>query len=62
MSLDDVAVSSLPIPRPRTAPAGVAEPVAARDPWSGPGGPRPRTEYWDVATASWRSCGPPSVG
>jgi hypothetical protein len=38
------------------------DPLAARYPWPEPwrsaGGARPRTEYWDVATASWRSRGP----
>ena len=55
MSVDEVATSSPPIPRPRTAPAVADEPTAVRDPWRSAGGPRPRTEYWDVATASWRS-------
>jgi hypothetical protein len=62
MSVHDVgtSVSSPPIPRPRT---GGNAPAAARHPWPEPwrsaGGRRPRTEYWDVGTASWRSCGPP---
>jgi hypothetical protein len=62
--------SAPPIPRPRTAEADVVEPrpasapehPAARYPWPEPWrsarGARPRTEYWDVATASWRSRGP----
>ena len=59
-----------PIPSPRAAgpelPSGneaatedVGPPVAARPPWAEPwrtaDGTRPRTEYWDVATATWRS-------
>jgi hypothetical protein len=30
----------------------------ARDPWRSAPAARPRTEYWDVETASWRSRGP----
>jgi hypothetical protein len=61
MSVQDVgtSISSPPIPRPRTD--GDA-PVTARYPWPEPWrstrGSRPRTEYWDVATASWRSRDP----
>ena len=62
--------SAPPIPRPRTAeaeadavdPAPVPERPAATYPWPEPWrsarGARPRTEYWDVATASWHSRGP----
>jgi hypothetical protein len=62
--------SAPPIPRPRTAepdvvepgPAPVPELPAARYPWPEPWrsarGARPRTEFWDVATATWRSRGP----
>ena len=61
------------IPRPRAAEPELApvtavatEPVpelpAARYPWPEPWrsarGARPRSEYWDVATAGWRSRGP----
>ena len=28
------------------------------EPWGSYRGARPRSEYWDVATASWRSRGP----
>ena len=38
------------------------EPPAPRYPWPEPWGSyrgaRPRSEYWDVATASWHSRGP----
>jgi hypothetical protein len=67
------ALSAPSIPRPRSAePAPVAPPElpvapapalpAARYPWPEPWGSfrgaRPRTEYWDVETASWHSRGP----
>ena len=46
-------------------PETVPEPLAARFPWPEPwrssSGSRPRTEYWDVETASWRSRGPRPV-
>jgi len=53
------------VPAPATQPA-VAEstpatPVAAYpwpEPWRYSRGARPRSEFWDVATASWRSSGP----
>ena len=62
------------IPRPRTAeddvrheqPAAATEPKptlpASHYPWPEPWryarGARPRSEYWDVTTATWRSRGP----
>jgi hypothetical protein len=61
------------IPRPRPAqddaapPEATVEPIAKRptvgefpwpEPWHLSRGARPRTEYWDVATASWHSRGP----
>ncbi len=69
MSVHDVqpAVGSPSVPRPRSPePDGhlaVGRAVEAGGPsqprWSEPGrtsdGARPRTEYWDVSTASWRS-------
>ena len=67
MSVHDVRLSSsASIPRPRTSdtapvvPTGTAPAVpTARNPWQEPwvsaGGVRPTAEYWDVATASWRS-------
>ena len=73
MSVHDVrpAQDSPPIPRPRQAEsddvvetlgASGATETGASAPWSGPSRPalgaRPRTQYWDVTTASWRSRGP----
>ena len=68
------ALSAPAIPRPRTAervPVVPAEPPAAEaaptlpaarypwpEPWGSYAGARPRTEFWDVATASWHSRGP----
>ncbi len=67
-------ISEAPLPRPRTAaddtvpsdglaPATPApRPPAAAFPWPEPWrssrAARPRTEFWDVETASWRSRGP----
>ncbi len=54
MSVDDARTAiSPPIPSPRT-------PESAPEAWRPAGGTHPRTEYWDVATASWRPCGPPA--
>ena len=64
------AISAPPIPRPRDPEPDVVEPAttgapgvpAATSPWPEPWrsarGARPRSEYWDVATASWHSRGP----
>jgi hypothetical protein len=67
------ALAAPAIPRPRSAErAPVAPPElpvapvptlpAARYPWPEPWGSfrgaRPRTEFWDVRTASWHSRGP----
>lgn len=67
------ATTAPPIPRPRDAEpdlpvsgevttGGVPELPAPRYPWPEPWasfrGARPRTEYWDVNTASWQSRGP----
>ena len=72
-SLSRPATTTPAIPRPRTAEpelppvAEVApDPVpalpAAHYPWPEPWrsfrGARPRTEFWNVATASWQSRGP----
>ncbi len=59
------------IPAPRRADEGVVvpEPVETQpqlpdprypwpEPWGSYRGARPRSEFWDVATASWRSSGP----
>jgi hypothetical protein len=49
------------IPRPR-APQDDEAPVGGEFPWPEPWhysrGARPRSEFWDVATASWHSRGP----
>ena len=68
MSVHDVhpVLGRQPIPRPRTAGSDDALPADEAStrpptqlPWPEPGRPalggRPRTEYWDVETASWRS-------
>lgn len=60
MSVDDArtSASSPAIPHPRT---GEDRPVTATSPWPEPwqsAGESPRTEYWDVFTARWRSAGP----
>ena len=69
MTIDDPR-TSLPtqaVPRPR-APQDDAEPEEAGagalgefpwpEPWHYSRGARPRSEYWDVASASWHSRGP----
>ena len=60
--------SAPPIPRPRAADVHEAATVPSGrppetqlpwpEPWRHHPGARPRTDYWDVATASWHSCGP----
>jgi hypothetical protein len=60
------ALAAPAIPRPRSAeraPLAQAPTLpAARYPWPEPWGSfrgaRPRTEYWDVHSASWHSRGP----
>jgi hypothetical protein len=67
-------VRTAPLPHPRTAaddtttaeaPAEVRTPSPSKDPhypwpepWHFSRAARPRTEFWDVETASWRSRGP----
>jgi hypothetical protein len=70
MSVHDVqpAHSAQPVPRPRTGGSDDARETEAStrpptqlpspEPWRPALGVRPSTEYWDVATASWRSRGP----
>ena len=48
------AVPSAPEPAPRQPAARYPWP----EPWGSFRGARPRTEYWDVATAGWHSRGP----
>ena len=45
------------VPRPRTTEDTPGE-FPWPEPWHSYRGARPRTEFWDVATASWRSRGP----
>ena len=63
------AVQTSAIPLPRTpGDAHEPEPAVERhgtvgefpwpEPWHFSRGARPRSEYWDVATASWHSRGP----
>ena len=40
------------------APTRPPTQLPSPEPWRSAPGVRPRTEYWDVATASWRSRGP----
>jgi hypothetical protein len=61
-----------PAPDDERAETVVLEPVTAEppqpelpeprypwvEPWGSYRGARPRSEYWDVATATWRSRGP----
>lgn len=65
---------TIPSPRPAEDDTVVLEPVDSRnrsaqpelpapkypwpEPWGSSRGARPRSEYWDVATASWHSRGP----
>lgn len=58
---------TIPSPRPAEDDTVVIEPVEPQppaprypwpEPWGSARGARPRSEYWDVATASWRSRGP----
>ena len=53
--------TAAPLPRPR--PAGddtVVRPASSPwpEPWHVSAAGRPRTAYWDVETAGWRSRGP----
>ena len=66
------ATSTPPIPRPRDPEPHLSPVVEATtdcpalpparypwpEPWRSAVGARPRTEYWDVTTASWHSRGP----
>ena len=57
---DTVRTPVVPSPRTEAEPEHV--PPAGSFPWPEPWhtsrGARPRTEFWDVETASWRSRGP----
>ena len=62
-----VRQGTIPAPRPagddavvpESAPPQLPEPrYPWPEPWGSYRGARPRSEYWDVATASWRSRGP----
>jgi hypothetical protein len=52
-----VAPPELPV-APSPAPALPAARYPWPEPWGSFRGARPRTEYWDVETASWHSRGP----
>ena len=47
-----------PTPAVPSAPGTPAARYPWPEPWGSFRGARPRTEYWDVASASWRSRGP----
>ncbi len=60
---------TIPPPRPAGDDVSVVQPVEQQpslpeprypwpEPWGSFQGARPRSEYWDVATASWHSRGP----
>jgi hypothetical protein len=65
MTIADVRTTlpTQPVPHPRApqddavAGASVGE-FPWPEPWHSSRGARPRSEYWDVATASWHSRGP----
>jgi hypothetical protein len=69
---DTTSTVALPVPRAAAddtiTPDGRVEATAEAphfpwpEPWHFSRGARPRTEFWDVATASWRSRGPGSTG
>jgi len=67
MTIDDTRSTTVrrQVPRPRQPEASESDRRSPeRFPWPEPWGSsraaHPRTEYWDVATASWRSRGPVS--
>jgi hypothetical protein len=57
MTVNDLneTVRTTNVPCPRTDTAGE---FPWPEPWRSSLGTRPRSEYWDVATASWHSRGP----
>lgn len=58
----DTTAATAPQERPDRDQPVVPEPPAAEFPWPEPWhhsrAARPRSEFWDVATASWHSRGP----
>ena len=72
MTTNDVrdTIGTAAVPRPRAAADDAVTDEAPTEPphypwpepWHFSRGARPRTEFWDVATASWRSRGPGSSG
>jgi hypothetical protein len=61
MTVSDTQATAIPRPRaprddePAAAPSGE---FPWPEPWHVSRGARPRSEYWDAATASWHSRGP----
>ena len=53
-AIADVAEAAQDTTAPRPEPAHFPWP----EPWHFSRGARPRSEFWDVTTASWRSRGP----
>jgi hypothetical protein len=58
----DATEAPAPRPQPEQAQPAVPEPRGGEFPWPEPWrhsrGARPRSEFWDVETASWHSRGP----
>jgi hypothetical protein len=58
MTVHDTRPTAIPRPRaPQDDEAAVGE-FPWPEPWHRSRGAVPRSEYWDVATASWHSRGP----
>jgi hypothetical protein len=69
MTIDDTRTTQA-VPRPRAPQDDVVEPEEETspgapvgefpwpEPWHHSRGARPRSEYWDAATAGWHSRGP----
>jgi len=55
---DDVVHEQPAAPAEVTSPTPPAPQYPWPEPWRHARGARPRSEYWDVTTATWRSRGP----